>query len=162
MRNALLISGLATLGSAIKFKYLPLEQVVQGGNGYVRFNVTPNAHTGSGSGLFRKEATADLKEEQFGTAYTIQLGIGTPPQNVVVQLDTGSTDLWVDPSCDKIDDAENREYRNSFPHFAADQSVTLQDGAKHANLIYGIGNATVDYKKDVVRAGCKLRIRRRR
>ncbi|KAI8393232.1 Peptidase family A1 domain profile [Nakaseomyces glabratus] len=37
----------------------------------------------------------DVPIEQIGDLmYTVQLHVGTPPQNVTVQLDTGSSDLW--------------------------------------------------------------------
>ena len=39
-------------------------------------------------------------------AYYAQLSIGTPPQPVFVQLDTGSFELWVNPDCNTVSGAD--------------------------------------------------------
>ncbi|KAM3514272.1 hypothetical protein MY11210_002062 [Beauveria gryllotalpidicola] len=37
--------------------------------------------------------------ENMNFFYTAQIGIGTPPQNISLLIDTGSSELWVNPDC---------------------------------------------------------------
>lgn len=43
----------------------------------------------------RDTTAVDLKNDYLNLQYTMNVSIGTPPQPVTLQLDTGSTDLWV-------------------------------------------------------------------
>ena len=154
MQHLLLFAGLAAPGSAVKF-HAPLNSLVQVGEGFVRFNVTGHPHIGSPSGAHKRDSEVELTPQQAGTAYTIQLSLGTPGQAVVVQLDTGSSDLWVNPNCSNNNGADQISYCNSFPRFDSSQSSTLVNADTSFNLAYGLGTATVQYVQDTVQAGSK-------
>ncbi|UKZ74200.1 hypothetical protein TrVFT333_001859 [Trichoderma virens FT-333] len=46
-----------------------------------------------------KRSAIDAVLENMDFFYAIQVGLGTPPQNVTVLVDTGSSELWVNPDC---------------------------------------------------------------
>ena len=108
-----------------------------------------------GSGPTKRQNGVDVKNQLTGTAYTIQLGIGTPAQPVVVQLDTGSTDLWVNPICSKADGASAQTYCESLPQFDYRASSTFTNLNDSYTLQYGKGEANIEWVTDTVSAGCK-------
>ncbi|KAL7804595.1 aspartic peptidase domain-containing protein [Trichoderma afarasin] len=46
-----------------------------------------------------KRSAIDAVLENMDFFYAIEIGLGTPPQNVTVLVDTGSSELWVNPDC---------------------------------------------------------------
>src|SRR5262245_48684402 len=54
-------------------------------------------------------------------AYSVDLGIGIPPQRLALVLDTGSTSTWVNPSCEW---ARNRQLCEGFPRYDPAASET--------------------------------------
>lgn len=42
----------------------------------------------------RQTSEVDVANQQTGTAYTVDIELGTPAQEVTVLVDTGSPDLW--------------------------------------------------------------------
>lgn len=73
----------ATLaGQAVAQKYLALD--IQG------------THPAEVAAKRAKRATINAPLSNFIELYTINVTIGSPPQLLLLQLDTGSTDLWVD------------------------------------------------------------------
>ncbi|CAK7262704.1 hypothetical protein SEPCBS119000_000119 [Sporothrix epigloea] len=83
-------------------------------------------------------------------AYMIELGLGTPPQRVRVQLDTGSNELWVDPDCSTVSDAASQSFCESVGTFNPDDSSTLVDSGVVTTLAYGRGQADIDYVLDSI------------
>ncbi|ORY98754.1 aspartic peptidase domain-containing protein [Syncephalastrum racemosum] len=81
-----------------------------------------------------------------GSEYLITVGIGTPPQNFTVALDTGSADLWV-PSTDCA--------TQSCPlaRFERQNSSTISDTGETFAITYGIGSANGSYVRDTVSVG---------
>jgi hypothetical protein len=57
-----------------------------------------------GPSLRRRAATINgvLSNQQVEGGYFISVQIGTPPQNITLQLDTGSSDVWVPASTSAI------------------------------------------------------------
>ncbi|KAI9275503.1 aspartic peptidase domain-containing protein, partial [Phascolomyces articulosus] len=86
--------------------------------------------------------TTQLYNDQ-GSQYLVQVGIGTPPQNFTVTLDTGSADLWVPSShCPRIE--------CPYGGFQEASSSTFQNGEESFGIQYGIGSVNGTYVKDTV------------
>ncbi|KAI7904813.1 aspartic peptidase domain-containing protein [Cokeromyces recurvatus] len=86
-----------------------------------------------------------LYNEQ-GSQYLIQVGIGTPPQNFTVTLDTGSADLWVPSSnCPKSS--------CPFSRFDSSKSSTFKLLNEPFSIQYGIGSVNGTYATDTVTVG---------
>ncbi|KAI9313938.1 aspartic peptidase domain-containing protein [Dichotomocladium elegans] len=89
--------------------------------------------------------TAKLYNDE-GSEYLIRIGIGTPPQEFTVALDTGSSDLWI-PSvkCPVEYCPLNR--------FDPTRSSTFEETTAPFRITYGIGNANGTYARDTVHVG---------
>ncbi|KAF5370813.1 hypothetical protein D9758_001860 [Tetrapyrgos nigripes] len=68
--------------------------------------------------------------------YYGQIHIGTPPQPLTVNIDTGSDDLWV------------RVFGQNY--YAPDQSSTYADAAADFSIVYASGNASGSTARDKV------------
>ncbi|KAI8370631.1 aspartic peptidase domain-containing protein [Radiomyces spectabilis] len=93
----------------------------------------------------RQEYTAQLYNDQ-GSQYLVQIGVGTPPQNFTVTLDTGSADLWIPAS-------ECPKKSCPFARFQEDRSTTFKDLQSNFGIQYGIGNVNGTYATDTVTVG---------
>jgi hypothetical protein len=121
------------------------------GNGFIRKSITAFKHNLSGAvDLTRRQNVVGLGKEREGTLYTIELSIGTPGEKVLVQIDTGSDELWVNPVCST---ASQPTYCAKFPRFAL--SDTLVDLHKTGTIQYGKGKVNLKYMADYVAVGCK-------
>lgn len=81
-------------------------------------------------------------------SYLVELDIGTPAQTVKVVIDTGSSELWVNPDCDnaasipqQLECIDNGSYRPS----SSDSSEVSRLESK---IQYGLGDATIRYVRD--------------
>lgn len=101
---------------------------------------------------FKRQDSTPLENQQTGTSYTIDIEIGTPPQAITLIIDTGSTELWVNPTCET---SGQPDYCESFSQFDYTSSSTISDTGYSNLLAYGKGNVTIEYVTDVVSIGCK-------
>ncbi|KAH8747915.1 aspartic peptidase domain-containing protein [Hyaloscypha sp. PMI_1271] len=98
--------------------------------------------------------TAELANAEVQGLYAANITIGTPPQSFGVQIDTGSSDLWVpsDAAC-----AVATQLQNGCPNgqFVSSASSTFQDvGQGDFNISYVDGTgSTGDYFQDTMRIG---------
>jgi hypothetical protein len=76
-----------------------------------------------------------------------EVSIGTPPQLVDVQLDTGSSELWVDPYCAGSYDPT---VCNELPRYNPTTSSTAVDLAGTFDIQYGTGDVQGEYWSDTV------------
>ncbi|KAL2128651.1 hypothetical protein VTI74DRAFT_8897 [Chaetomium olivicolor] len=82
-------------------------------------------------------------------AYYAQLSIGTPPQPVFVQLDTGSFELWVNPDCSKVS-GPDAAFCQRVGQYDTTKSSTATALGTTRTLRYGIGSANISYFTDTV------------
>jgi hypothetical protein len=139
MVNRLALAGLIALAAA------------EDPAGVLRFSVTGVVPTSYGN--VRRQDDVDLKKQLDGTSYTIELGLGTPAQSVVVQLDTGSTDFWVNPNCANINTAASTSFCSSLPRFTPADSSTFKSLGESYQLRYGSGNASIDWATETITLG---------
>jgi hypothetical protein len=77
------------------------------------------------------------------------VNIGTPPQTVYAQIDTGSFELWVNPNCSNVQSADQRFCR-AIGFYDPSSSSTADVTSQSARLRYGIGSADVTYVHDTI------------
>ncbi|KAL6859510.1 aspartic peptidase domain-containing protein [Trichoderma novae-zelandiae] len=88
-------------------------------------------------------------ENRSDVSYYAQLNIGTPPQTVYAQIDTGSFELWVNPNCSNVQSADQRFCR-AVGFYDPASSSTADVTSQSARLRYGIGSADVTYVRDSI------------
>jgi hypothetical protein len=76
------------------------------------------------------------------------VAIGSNSQPVNVQLDTGSSELWVDPDCSTADGTSAQSFCNAEPKYDSSTSTTAVDLLTTFSLSYGKGSASGDYFTD--------------
>lgn len=103
--------------------------------------------------LLGRQSTEDISNQQYGTGYTIDIEVGTPPQTVTVLVDTGSSNLWLNPTCET---SGQQDYCQSFPQFDVNESSSIEDTGFGQLLTYGKGNASVEYVTDTIGFGREL------
>jgi len=131
------------------------RSVTTGGEGYLRHPIrtVPGAPK-----LRRRQETEATSPHNRGATYTVDIDIGTPPQTLTVILDTGSHDLWVNPSCAT---ANLPDYCAGFGQFDWTESKTFED-LEQGNIIrYGKGNVTYQWVRDTITIGGMLELAKR-
>ncbi|CCC11183.1 hypothetical protein SMACR_03889 [Sordaria macrospora] len=154
---ALLSSTTGVLASAkppIKVPVTPAHRrssllTPRNGEGFIRAPIRAAPGTPQ-TKLRRRQEDEGLNNQNLGTTYTIDIEIGTPPQTVTLILDTGSPDLWVNPTCET---SGQEEYCQSFAQFDYTKSKTIEDTGAADILGYGKGNVTIEYVTDDVTIG---------
>ncbi|KAH6603684.1 eukaryotic aspartyl protease [Trichoderma cornu-damae] len=88
-------------------------------------------------------------ENRSDVSYYAQLNIGTPPQAVYAQIDTGSFELWVNPDCSNVA-ASDQRFCRAIGVYDPRSSSTSGATQKSASLRYGVGSANVTYFLDSI------------
>lgn len=79
----------------------------------------------------------------------MQVNIGTPAQPVYVQLDTGSFELWVNPTCSSLTSSD-KIFCDATGSYVVSKSTTAKTTNLGKTLAYGIGSANITYVKDSI------------
>ncbi|KAJ5033565.1 uncharacterized protein L3040_008677 [Drepanopeziza brunnea f. sp. 'multigermtubi'] len=95
----------------------------------------------------REEHTA-LYNIQTGTRYMIEFTLGSPPQSHALQLDTGSSETMLNPTCALAGRITSRELCEYFPHYIANASTTARDLKLSTTFTYGKGGGTIRFFSD--------------
>jgi hypothetical protein len=86
--------------------------------------------------------------------YLSNISIGTPPQSFQIQLDTGSSNLWVvddtctDPVCDGVDNPFFPPWQKQKYH--RDQSSTFKKDGTPFEIFYGSGSCSGELEIDTL------------
>ncbi|KAL1746864.1 aspartic peptidase domain-containing protein, partial [Schizophyllum fasciatum] len=98
------------------------------------------------------EALIELSTFQNGeydVSYALQIGVGEPPQSMSVQVDTGSSDLWVVGA-----DCETDACNSAGAHYDASASKSMQgSGGTPFSIAYLQGSVAGEIMYDAVRLG---------
>ncbi|KAH8654306.1 aspartic peptidase domain-containing protein, partial [Ilyonectria robusta] len=85
----------------------------------------------------RQDGTILQQLENKEFFYAAEIEFGTPPQPVVVLVDTGSNELWVNPDCNTAPSLEQEAQCKSFGEYNPDKSSTPPIGP--------FGKETINY-----------------
>ncbi|KAI0880786.1 acid protease [Annulohypoxylon maeteangense] len=96
----------------------------------------------------RRAITTVPLANRSDVAYYAQLEIGTPAQQVYVQLDTGSFELWVNPDCSDLQGSADIKFCQAVGHYTPSSSSSAKQVAGTKTLRYGIGSAQIQYVAD--------------
>ncbi|KAM7219581.1 Aspartic peptidase domain containing protein [Rhypophila decipiens] len=114
---------LAVAGVASAFYIPEFAGVV--GPGFVSIPLSAPKNT---VGLRKRDGpdrTATLEIPNLKTSgYTIKIAIGSPPQELVVAVDTGSSELWINPDCSRSSRARNMTGTDGTPVMVVDSELT--------------------------------------
>ncbi|KAK3905148.1 putative eukaryotic aspartyl protease [Staphylotrichum tortipilum] len=145
----LLLAATSLLAPTVAVASQPRSAVVAGGDGIIRAPV--NAIAGGPLPKLRaRQNKVDVANQKGGTRYAVDIEVGTPAQKLTLILDTGSPDTWINPACDTANvPADCR----TFSRFDATKSSSLKDTGVGDVLVYGIGNATVEYVYETLKIG---------
>ncbi|KAF4952236.1 hypothetical protein FSARC_12701 [Fusarium sarcochroum] len=100
--------------------------------------------------------SVSINNEQW--IYTVEIAIGNPPQKTLVQVDTGSSDLWVNANCSSAPTQFNQqEMCKQVPRYDPDSSRSGKGPLGSKLLGYGSSGepngAMVDIYEDTVTVG---------
>lgn len=107
----------------------------------------PIAHQKRNARIRGRDETVTVYNE-FSTTYLFELNIGTPPQDVKVVLDTGSFELWVDPTCSAASTSDQDAECEAAGLYNPNSSSTVVDMAATNQLPYGKGVVDIAYVAD--------------
>ncbi|KAF2670752.1 acid protease [Microthyrium microscopicum] len=122
-------------------------------NGLIQFPISKvlGSSSTSESGLVKRQASTSLVNDfSIYGVYLINLTIGSNNQPISVQFDTGSFELWVNPSCST---GLNPSFCSSLPRYDPATSTTAKGLNSSHSIIYGSGNATLADYTDKVQLG---------
>ncbi|EFW99931.1 candidapepsin-4 precursor [Grosmannia clavigera kw1407] len=98
---------------------------------------------------FGKRAVELALANRSDVAYYAKLSFGTPAQPQFVQLDTGSFELWLNPTCDGLS-LSDASFCEAVGNFNTSNSSTITPLNETKVLQYGIGSANISYVRDSI------------
>ncbi|KAG6323445.1 hypothetical protein E4U22_006095 [Claviceps purpurea] len=126
---------------------VPMDNKMRQEPGMLRYPIT--VHSGAPSKhIHRRQQDIAVHAQQSGFFYFIELQVGTPPQPVNVNFDTGSAELWINPVCSKSTDPASCQ---SYGRFNGSQTYVDTNITNRIN--YATGFAQIEYGYDYVQIG---------
>lgn len=102
--------------------------------------------------MIRRAASGATLFNISSDSFLIELSIGTPSQKVKVNLDTGSTELWVNPNCNDAKLTQNLKDECIFGgQFNTKGSSTFKALGTKGNVTYVSTSAAFTYSTDDVK-----------
>ncbi|KAG5940278.1 hypothetical protein E4U60_000558 [Claviceps pazoutovae] len=126
---------------------VPMDNKMRQEPGMLRYPITVNSGAPS-KHIHRRQQDVAVHAQQSGFFYSIELQVGTPPQPVSVNFDTGSAELWINPVCSKSTDPASCQ---SYGRFNGSQTYVDTNITNRIN--YGTGFAQLEYGYDYVQIG---------
>ncbi|KAG6054350.1 hypothetical protein E4U17_003865 [Claviceps sp. LM77 group G4] len=142
--SLLSLAVLPLVAQAIRF---PMDNKMRQEPGMLRYPITVNPGAPS-KHIHRRQQDVAVHAQQGGFFYSIELQVGTPPQPVSVNFDTGSAELWINPVCSKSTDPATCQ---SYGRFNGSQTYVDTNITNRIN--YGTGFAQLEYGYDYVQIG---------
>ncbi|KAG6079976.1 hypothetical protein E4U33_008052 [Claviceps sp. LM78 group G4] len=142
--SLLSLAVLPLVAQAIRF---PMDNKMRQEPGMLRYPITVNSGAPS-KHIHRRQQDVAVHAQQGGFFYSIELQVGTPPQPVSVNFDTGSAELWINPVCSKSTDPATCQ---SYGRFNGSQTYVDTNITNRIN--YGTGFAQLEYGYDYVQIG---------
>ncbi|KAI9648439.1 hypothetical protein NHQ30_003073 [Ciborinia camelliae] len=93
----------------------------------------------------KRQSKSNLANPYIGDIYMITIQIGNPPQSITLSIDTGSSDVWVNPQCST---SGWTSFCGSYPQYDPTKSTSFVPLSQALNLAYGIGAVTGAYATD--------------
>ncbi|TGO90809.1 hypothetical protein BPOR_0050g00140 [Botrytis porri] len=93
----------------------------------------------------KRQSMSNLANPYIGDIYMITVQIGYPPQSITLSIDTGSSDVWVNPQCATSGWAS---FCSSYPQYDPTKSTSFVPLSQALNIAYGIGAVTGAYATD--------------
>ncbi|KAM0325178.1 hypothetical protein ACHAQA_007717 [Verticillium albo-atrum] len=84
------------------------------------------------------------------TSYLIELDLGSPSQNVRVAIDTGSSELWVNPNCDNAGSSSQAQICDTYGHYRPADSDSSRVSQTQNTISYGKGDVLLQYVSDQI------------
>lgn len=100
--------------------------------------------------LIQRECYRSNRSNQIHADSNTLVGIGTPEQLVKVAIDTGSSELWVDPDCNVTSDVSLAQQCVSFGFYNHKDSSTFVYLNYSNTIQYGIGWTGIEYVEDSI------------
>ncbi|KAH7035742.1 aspartic peptidase domain-containing protein [Microdochium trichocladiopsis] len=142
-----LLPALALPALSLAVALAPPSEPRQDGPGFLALPFTRTLNTPR----LRSRQDVDVPLYNVTTiSYLVELSIGTPGQTVRVAIDTGSSELWVNPNCKTVN--TNDEYQDCVTdgQYNPDDSSTFHDLESRSSITYGIGKVELAYVTDNV------------
>jgi hypothetical protein len=102
----------------------------------LQIDFTKNSKRTNHKRLTSRSVGVPLLNSQSGTTYLVNITVGTPPQSLTVQLDTGSSDLWIPSSSAPICKEQHGVSGCANGAFEPLKSSTYKLIAKDFNMSY--------------------------
>ncbi|TLS25103.1 hypothetical protein PpBr36_06928 [Pyricularia pennisetigena] len=107
----------------------------------------------------RQSVESGVTNIEDGLIYSVEIGIGTPKQQIEVVIDTGSSELWVNPDCNNIENRLSTSMCKAVVHYEPRKSETAVNLRRNGTITYGSGDVKFSYVADTVTVGGNTEIK---